>query len=86
MKRSNTSIVPVDTITNDTNTSTSSSSILREYLYKYVPIIYHDNVSILSRLLLQLIRKHRYYDFVTKDDKVSITSTTNTTTIINYYN
>ena len=49
--------------------TTSPEQTIRDYINKYLPIIYRDDVSILSRIVTQLRRKHIYYDFFTNDDK-----------------
>jgi len=50
-------------------TSVTPEQTIRDYLNKYLPNIYCDDVSILSRISTQLRRKHIYYDFFTNDDK-----------------
>lgn len=45
-----------------------TSSTLREYIYKYLPI-YHDDIDYVSKIIKQMTRKHLYYDFVTDNDK-----------------
>ena len=47
----------------------SPEKSVREYLYKYLPIIYHEDVNYLTRIVKQITVKHFYYDFLTSSDK-----------------
>ena len=47
----------------------SPEQIIRDYINKYLPIIYRDDVTILSRVVTQLRCKHIYYYFFINDDK-----------------
>ena len=53
---------------NDDFATSSSEQIVRDYVTKYLPIIYRDDVSVLSRVVTQLSNKHRFYNFVANDD------------------
>jgi len=50
-------------------TTISPEKSVREYLYKYLPIIYHEDVKYLTRIVKQITVKHFYYDFLTSSDK-----------------
>ena len=50
------------------DTNISPEQAIGNYILKYLPIIYRDEVNYFTRLVTQLVRKHRYYDFLTNKD------------------
>lgn len=60
-------LAPIVPCIDQTNISPEKS--MREYLYKYLPIIYHEDVNYLTRIVKQITVKHFYYDFLTSSDK-----------------
>ena len=61
------SLVPIVPCGDEANISPEKS--VREYLYKYLPIIYHDDVNYFTGVIKQITTKHFYYDFLTSSDK-----------------
>ena len=61
--------VDLEPIMPETNPSEPPEITIRNYILKYLPIIYDDEIHYFYRLFTQITRKHLYYELFTNSDK-----------------